>query len=82
MKEKLPQEKKSQAATGRTGAFVKLKTAGTIIPDKGISVLANAIRLVAEVSLYGSERADKTETMTVTPGEIAAILQGSVREGK
>lgn len=61
---------------------VKLKTEGTVISDEGISALANAIRLVAEVSLYGSERADKTETMVVTSGEIAAILQGSAREEK
>lgn len=49
---------------------VKLKAVGTCISDKGISALANAIRLIAEVSLYGAERADRIEAMKTTPKEI------------
>lgn len=49
---------------------VKMKTMGNVVSDKGISTLANTIRLAAEVSLYGAEYADQIGTMTVTPEEI------------
>lgn len=49
---------------------VKMKGIGICVSDKGVSELANAIRIMAEVGTYGVERADQIEAMMVKPEDI------------